>query len=305
MAYKSSNITKIDENVTNIQTVIGDINNITDMGDGSLVGAIKNIEVSAKGGTKITKEEYDALENKDGVYYITDESDSTNTLIDNIGTVIGDISTLKTNVGSTNISNIGDGTITGAIDTLNPVVGNVNNVIYRTDNTYSTSRLSDDTTPESQIDADLLHGHNYTYFGTAVDVKYAVELVDKLSADVKRLEKMVKGSRRGIVFDTFADMETWLKTKINPDLEEPVAIGTILYIKASGTSNYWVTKVLDTADVSTNYYYEIEVLDNQEINLTTYDNKIGNADISSLGDGSITSAIVALNNKIAALQSQN
>ncbi len=298
MAYKSTNITKIDENVTNIQTVIGDINNITNMGDGSLVGAIKNIEVSAKGGTKITREEYDALENKDGVYYITDESDSTNTLIDNIGTVIGDIDTLKTNIGTTDISNISDGTVTGVINTLSSVASKADTVVYGTDNT-----TTEDTS--AQIDADLLHGHDYTYFGTAIDIRYAVALVDKLASEVRRLEKMVKGSRRGIVFDTFADMETWLKTKVNPNLEEPVAVGTILYIKATGTSNYWVTKVLDTADVSTNYYYEIEVLDDQEINLTTYDNKIGNADISSLGDGSITSAIVALNNKIDALQSQN
>lgn len=294
MAYKSSNITKMDENVTNIKEVIGNVDNVTGMGDGSLVGAIKSIETAAKGGTKITKEEYEALEDKTGVYYITDESDSTSELINNIGTAVDDINSLKNSMGDTNIN----GTVTGSINTLSPVINKVDSVIYGIDKTST-----QDTT--TNIDADLLNGHDHTYYGTAIDVSYAVALVDKLATEVKRLEKMLKGYRRGIVFDTFANMETWLKTAINPDLEEPVAVGTILYIKASGTSNYWVTKVLSTADETTGYYYEIEIFNDQEIDLTTYDAKIGAADISSIGDGSITSAIVALNNKIENLHSQN
>jgi hypothetical protein len=70
------------------------------------------------------------------------------------------------------------------------------------------------------------------------------------------------------VFDTFADMENWLRDENNKDKH---SIGLELLIKSDDVPDYWVTAVLETPNAS-GYYYEIE---ENEATVLSVNNKKG------------------------------
>ncbi|MBQ0153839.1 MAG: hypothetical protein KBS70_03535 [Bacteroidales bacterium] len=64
-------------------------------------------------------------------------------------------------------------------------------------------------------------------------------------------ETIAMGATRAMVFDTIADMETWLKTAAN---KGKLKIGDNLYIKAVDVPDYWVSAVYETATPEGFYY---------------------------------------------------
>lgn len=84
---------------------------------------------------------------------------------------------------------------------------------------------------------------------------------------INTVESIAKGKTTGLVFNTKADMETWLSTVANKD---KLNLGDNLYIKATDVPDYWVAAVLTSADPSTGFYYTISELETQKINLTDY-----------------------------------
>lgn len=61
------------------------------------------------------------------------------------------------------------------------------------------------------------------------------------------------------VFDTYSDMVAWLRDVNN---KGKVAVGTTLYIKEGGVSEYWITAVLQESD-ALGFYYEFVELESK------------------------------------------
>lgn len=76
---------------------------------------------------------------------------------------------------------------------------------------------------------------------------------------------LAQGRVRGIAYDTEADMNTALKKMAKGDLK----IGDNIFIKATGTPDYWVSAILDNNE-GTRGYYELSPLETQTIDLTGY-----------------------------------
>ena len=99
-----------------------------------------------------------------------------------------------------------------------------------------------------------------------------------LSGAIDTISKNSGGSGNSSkVFDTFADMEAWLKDASNKGILE---VGNNLYIKESDITDYWVSGVLDSADSNTGYYYEIEELGAEKLDMSEYEDAIDNLNTS-------------------------
>jgi hypothetical protein len=82
--------------------------------------------------------------------------------------------------------------------------------------------------------------------------EYSVEIADEAKAIALSVEQAK-------VFDTFADMETWLKDEAN---KEKHSVGLELLIKDNDVPDYWISAVLETTNAS-GYYYEIEATESK------------------------------------------
>lgn len=82
---------------------------------------------------------------------------------------------------------------------------------------------------------------------------------------------IAKGSNRARVFTTFEAMEAWLCAEANKGAS---ITGDNLYIVDEDTPDYWISQVLNVADEETGYFYKIEVLETQKIDLTDINNHI-------------------------------
>lgn len=76
-------------------------------------------------------------------------------------------------------------------------------------------------------------------------------------------KSIAEGRAQAKVFNTFADMENWLKNASN---KNTLKVGDNLYIKALEVPDYWVSKVLTTAN-SDGYYYEISQLETAKVEI--------------------------------------
>lgn len=82
---------------------------------------------------------------------------------------------------------------------------------------------------------------------------------------------IAKGINSAKVFDTTADMETWLSDEAN---KGKCDVGNNLYIIDIDVPDWWIAEVLDTPDSETGYYYKIAQLEVQKVDLTDINNSI-------------------------------
>lgn len=287
MAVKFSNLTQIDKDVTSMKTGIGDITNINKIGDGTISGAIKELNDTSTKGIRITQEEYDKLseDQKKGVYFIVDASDEASDFADKFHEYTSTITDIANKVGNTDLSNIiEDGTISSAISKLDSVITNADSLVY----SNRSEELSD---IGLQTDADLLGGELPSYYASKYDIS-------DMNTKISQIENKVQNINRGKVFDTESAMTAWLK---NANNKNQLVVGDSLYLREKDKPDYWVSAVYDIADTITGMYYEIDEMETQKVDLTDYDNKIGNVDISMIGNGSITGAISFLEDERAKL----
>lgn len=183
--------------------------------------------------------------------------------ISNITQMDSDIVSMKKMIGDTDISSIGDGTLSGAINSIRNSSGNAT---------------------ESEDVKNLKTIVGYTDISKIAD--------GTLTGAVNEAIDMVKNANIVKVFDTFAEMEAWLKDKTNAGT---ISVGTDLYIKESDISDYWVSGVLDAVDANTGYYYEIKKLGAEKLDMSKYDDALDNLD-SSIAD--INSTITNIKNDV-------
>lgn len=114
-----------------------------------------------------------------------------------------------------------------------------------------------------------------------------------LGAKIAQMNAIASGATTGKVFDTFGEMETWMKSSANRDL---LPLGANIYIKAKNVPDYWISEVLSVPDPNTGYYYGLSTLESDSTNITDYSSIIGKTVITGISDGTLTGAVVALNN---------
>ncbi len=159
-------------------------------------------------------------------------------------------------------------------------------------NNTTTSNISSKNTQGALNELDNIVGNLNSIDSSSTNI---VGIMSEFNSKISALDSKAKGAGQSIlIFDTFADMETWLKNASNKNI---LNIGHHLYIKEMNVPDYWVAEVLDTADTTTDYYYTISKLETKKIDLSEFTDKFGDSDISLLGDGSISSAINVLNNE--------
>lgn len=79
---------------------------------------------------------------------------------------------------------------------------------------------------------------------------------------------LAEGRAKAVSFDTVADMTTALKAAAKTDYK----VGDNIFIKATDTPDYWVSKVLDS-NSGTYGYFEISELESEKVDLTGYQTK--------------------------------
>lgn len=79
---------------------------------------------------------------------------------------------------------------------------------------------------------------------------------------------IAKGANQAQSFDTLDDLHVWLSDENNAGV---CGVGDNLYIADSNASDYWVSEVLTEPDPDTGFYYKIEELETQSINLLVDD----------------------------------
>lgn len=106
----------------------------------------------------------------------------------------------------------------------------------------------------------------------AQEVEKQPTLVEQLLTDVGNTKEMAsealsiaKGKNRAHVFNTTDDLYAWLS---NPDNAEVYQVGDNLYIVDTGVPDWWISEVLNEADVETGFYYKIAQLETQKVDLT-------------------------------------
>lgn len=121
---------------------------------------------------------------------------------------------------------------------------------------------------------------------------------DKNEESIITVEAIAKGRNKARVFSTTESMENWLSDSANKGVAN---VGDNLYIVAVDVPDWWISSVLEAPNES-GMYYEIAQLETQKVDLTTIENainsidsKIGNTDISAIGDGTVTGGLDALN----------
>ena len=124
---------------------------------------------------------------------------------------------------------------------------------------------------------------------------------DKNEESIITVEAIAKGRNQARVFSTTESMENWLSDSANKGVAN---VGDNLYIVAVDVPDWWISSVLEAPNES-GMYYEIAQLETQKVDLTTIENainsidsKIGNTDISAIGDGTLTGGLDALNSNL-------
>ena len=124
---------------------------------------------------------------------------------------------------------------------------------------------------------------------------------DKNEESIITVEAIAKGRNQARVFSTTESMENWLSDSANKGVAN---VGDNLYIVAVDVPDWWISSVLEAPNES-GMYYEIAQLETQKVDLTTIENainsidsKIGSTDISSIGDGTVTGGLDALNSNL-------
>ena len=94
---------------------------------------------------------------------------------------------------------------------------------------------------------------------------------------------IAKGINSAKVFDTTADMETWLSDENN---KGKCQVGNNLYIVALEVPDWWISEVLEEPDSETGFYYKIAQLEVQKVDLTTINEDIDvlQSDVETLED---------------------
>lgn len=101
---------------------------------------------------------------------------------------------------------------------------------------------------------------------------------------------IAKGINSAKVFDTTADMETWLSDEAN---KGKCQVGNNLYIVDIDVPDWWIAEVLDTPDSETGFYYKIAQLEVQKVDLTDINNDI---DTLQVAMEDITTRVIILEN---------
>jgi hypothetical protein len=114
-----------------------------------------------------------------------------------------------------------------------------------------------------------------------------------LESEIAKSIAIALGRNQALVFNTYDDMAAWFSDAANAENVAGLANGTNLYIIAKDVPDYWWSSVHQK-------YYELET---QKVDLTKYDNIIGDTDISDIGDGTLTSGVKALNNNLGEINS--
>ena len=109
-----------------------------------------------------------------------------------------------------------------------------------------------------------------------------------LESEIAKSIAIALGRNQALVFNTYDDMAAWFSDAANAENVAGLANGTNLYIIAKDVPDYWWSSMHQK-------YYELET---QKVDLTKYDNIIGNTDISDIGDGTLTGGVKALNNNL-------
>jgi hypothetical protein len=109
---------------------------------------------------------------------------------------------------------------------------------------------------------------------------------------------IAKGINSAKVFDTTADMETWLSDENN---KGKCQVGNNLYIVALEVPDWWISEVLEEPDSETGYYYKIAQLETQKVDLNPI-----NEDIDTLQSDveTLKSVDAGLNNRVTTLESE-
>lgn len=94
--------------------------------------------------------------------------------------------------------------------------------------------------------------------------------IEDLEVDVDTALSIAKGRNQARVFATTEAMYTWLKNKANAGV---CNVGDNIYIVDTGVPDWWISKVLTSAN-GDGYYYEIAQLETQKVDLTPYDEAI-------------------------------
>lgn len=106
---------------------------------------------------------------------------------------------------------------------------------------------------------------------------------------------LAQGRSRGVSFDTVQAMTSALKGASKTEYK----IGDTIYIKAVGTSDYWVSGILDT-NTGTYGYYELSELETDKVDLTGYQTKNLTAAVN--GQNTVEGALLSLDNDLGSLE---
>ena len=106
---------------------------------------------------------------------------------------------------------------------------------------------------------------------------------------------LAQGRSRGVSFETVQAMTSALKGASNTEYK----IGDTIYIKAVGTSDYWVSGILDT-NTGTYGYYELSELETDKVDLTGYQTKNLSAAVN--GQNTVEGALLSLDNDLGTLE---
>lgn len=123
-----------------------------------------------------------------------------------------------------------------------------------------TNAYYDDTTKELVID---FENANQVRIPIKADVSGLEETIIKVQETADEAKKIAEGRARSKVFETFDDMQTYLKNANNSELK----IGDNLYIKALNVPDYWVSTILDN-NIGTYGYYQVAQLETQKVDLS-------------------------------------
>ena len=140
---------------------------------------------------------------------------------------------------------------------------------YIKDLTDDTIYIDPDETSTDLPDIDPVTSAKYVSYSntnSGLEADTVQEAIDETSA-------IAKGKNRARVFSTTEDMNTWLSDAAN---KGTALVGDNLYIVALDVPDWWISEVLEEADVDTGFYYKIAQLETQKVDLTTIETDIDN-----------------------------
>ena len=124
------------------------------------------------------------------------------------------------------------------------------------------------------------------------DVTKLTNAISNVSIRVDDVESdILKKPNTHVFADTYS-MKLWLS---NPDNVTAGRIGDSIYLKEEDVPDYWICDVLSGPDPDTGFYFIIQECGAKETDLEKI---LGNKDISDIGDGTITGAITNIEARI-------